>query len=601
MVAPFLVPLRKWIAQQKRMDSSNPRRHRLVPSYGGEDLLTEEEPFTENESTVPATALHIQPTMAGLPGPSTLPASTLTRHDGSEHLQRMLGIGSSLKSSASPQITTSPDQSNLLLAMLHGAGNSNSGLKLMNRDLPHTPPVQIDHTPPPPASPMHVHPLHPDSTAHPPPIYPLASSDMLNNSVTKAISASGQELQQAQHISNQAFKAPFSPPTSSVAPLHDFRRTFAPNSNPPTNQYPSYTQNNISSPYQAPLMPSLPGLQAPVISSPPGEKPPLTNHSLGLLEMLKNGKVPPPPANVETPKALQNQHNLMKPVVQESISSPVETKPVSSHQSTLLDLFQKGSSQSLVSQPKGKESLPGTLLPSQTTSNVPDAEPTYRNIEKLEGLRRPYRPLSSNGRAKSPKPKTNIAPPNIAATTSKKAPQMTILARPSSVGTKQDAVEKKLSQTSSPVKQSWASSTGPIRPSNAAHNVPNPFQPQILQRPKQAIEPASQPPPPVNNQEEQAQDQKQILLSLFGQKSPAPPTPRGLGEETRDDKTPESSTPQNGSAKPPLGHPQLQSPSFFEKNEAAAVEVKNTPSPMTPQDRTFLLDYLHEVARGARR
>jgi hypothetical protein len=572
--------------------------------------LTEEEPLTENEARTPVPPAHTRPMVTVSPSPGIFSASTATNHDGSEHLQRMLGIRSGdLTSSASPQTTISPDQSNLLLAMLHGDGKVKPTLDLMGQNIPRTPAVQIDHTPPPPASPKHVHPSHLYPTAHPPPAFPLGASSMQNSSSTDFLAGSSQQTEQTRPINNQAFKPPLSPPISSNTPTLGMRPV-APIPSPELNQHPPYIQNHAISPYHAPPIPSFLAVHSPVISNMPQEPPlKLTDHSLGLLEMLKNGRVPLPPTNVETPKALQNQHNSTTPVIKERMSNLSESESVSRHQSTLLDLFQKGIMPSSVPQRERTESKPGPIPPPQTAAgSMYGNMPTLPSFQNAEGSRHHDMPSSSHEKAESTKSKSELNHFNTTAYTADKAPQTTILARPSSVTPKQNPAKKNIGQASAQAKQPADPSTSRGRSPKAQHKTTKPFQPHILQRPKQASEPSaspSYPPPALDRGGSQAEDQKQVLLSLFGKKSPPPPSSKSATSHSgrdldQDIGTPESSKPRNGSAKLPLEYLPLQSPALYEISKAAN-EVKNTPSSITPQDRTFLLGYLQEVARGARR
>ncbi|KIW64336.1 hypothetical protein PV04_09279 [Phialophora macrospora] len=164
MVAPFLNPLKKWIAQQRKKENRY-SSHLAAPPMVPEDVTTEEERDTDD---IGAQLAEAAPTAI-----SDLPeVSAPSAVDPSSHLKEMLNIRSQpiqhhavLQPSHMPQIDT--DKSNALLALLRGKPQDQSGA------VPHTPVEQMSVPPEVQRSPHISHVRQPQiDQARPPPAFP---------------------------------------------------------------------------------------------------------------------------------------------------------------------------------------------------------------------------------------------------------------------------------------------------------------------------------------------------------------------------------------------------------------------------------------------
>jgi mRNA-decapping enzyme subunit 2 len=163
MVAPFLNPLKKWIAQQRKKENRY-SSHLAAPPMVLEDVATEEERDTDD---IGAQLAEAAPTAI-----SDLPEVTAPSVvDPTSHLKEMLNIGSqpiqhpaALQPSHMPQIDT--HKSNALLALLRGKPQDQSGA------IPHTPVDQISMPPEVQRSPHRSHVRQPQiDQAQPPPVF----------------------------------------------------------------------------------------------------------------------------------------------------------------------------------------------------------------------------------------------------------------------------------------------------------------------------------------------------------------------------------------------------------------------------------------------
>lgn len=167
MVAPFLVPLKKWVVQQKKKDaaraSNNPQLAAQVPA---------EEPFTEDDigtQTEPVAA-----PSRDMPAIETLEGATL-------ELQRLLKVQPPTQGvQMGPSTAVHPDKGEALMALLQKKAALVPSEQVPQPDTraPHTP---LDHTyasAPEPRSPHHHHPTNrlPVPNYQPPPTFTLPSS-----------------------------------------------------------------------------------------------------------------------------------------------------------------------------------------------------------------------------------------------------------------------------------------------------------------------------------------------------------------------------------------------------------------------------------------
>ncbi|ETI21332.1 hypothetical protein G647_07678 [Cladophialophora carrionii CBS 160.54] len=164
MVAPFLNPLKKWIAQQRKKENRY-SSHLAAPPMVPEDVTMEEERDTDDVGA--------RLTEAAATAISDLPeVSASSSVDPTSHLKEMLNIGSQpiqqqtlLRPSHMPQIDT--QKSNALLALLRGK------IQDQSRAMPQTPVEQISAPPEVQRSPHTSHVRQPQiDQARPPPPFP---------------------------------------------------------------------------------------------------------------------------------------------------------------------------------------------------------------------------------------------------------------------------------------------------------------------------------------------------------------------------------------------------------------------------------------------
>jgi mRNA-decapping enzyme subunit 2 len=175
MVAPFLVPLKKWVIQQKKKDAARAANHsHLSIQYGREDPLTEDDLGNQTETA------GVNPTGYG-PGLDTLEGAT-------RELQRLLKVQpptQGLQLGPSGPSISNRDNGEALMAILQSKkaepaplpAQPHSGMTLQNNNqLPHTPFGLTYNTAPEPHTPHHHHPtqLLPQNNYQPPPNFPMA-------------------------------------------------------------------------------------------------------------------------------------------------------------------------------------------------------------------------------------------------------------------------------------------------------------------------------------------------------------------------------------------------------------------------------------------
>ncbi len=335
MVAPFLVPLKKWIAQQsKRAPAHEMHADHMPPPELTEEPMTEEELLKENHDNEPATGnmdrlLNHLRQSSQRQIPSNLPEvsdSQKSSIDASIQLKRLLSVKGPSPPSSTPTLHTNSRtdtaRSNSLLALLRGETTAADTGETYDRAAPpppHTPMEQITtfptmprspdqhhqrpsrlltHPPPPPFtfSPPdidHRHPQH--SAGHPPP-----SADMNPPHYPNlAHNRGAQYMGPPSHFPSVQGRAP----ATTQLPL------FTHSSYGPVMTSASQQVQEAPAPYHrsgdprfAPA-PQFPNLHAPSI--PPASKlplPQLSSHSLSLLNAFRNDKAKETTVTQETVK-----------------------------------------------------------------------------------------------------------------------------------------------------------------------------------------------------------------------------------------------------------------------------------------------------------
>lgn len=187
MVAPFLVPLKKWIAQQSKRDVlKGSYENKLVPSTVPQASRTVETPVSEKITSEPPRTDDMGRLMAhlrqsgqdhgngDLPG---MPQLNGSREDAAAQLKSLLRLPQT-ESTPPPTVrktaTADDAKSNALLALLRG-GNPNRQSHPVQPPPPHTPLEQISAAAPVPASPRHQPTQPPRFSGMPlPPSFPLS-------------------------------------------------------------------------------------------------------------------------------------------------------------------------------------------------------------------------------------------------------------------------------------------------------------------------------------------------------------------------------------------------------------------------------------------
>ena len=201
MVAPFLVPLKKWISAQKKLDKAKQLNGIVVNLAVAEDEQahitnqdaeegTVQRPIRENLGRLlDSLRESAQPTKTSdLPEVSVLPVES---KDITAQLKSVLGVSPTQPAksrqeaaAATPILTigTENQRSNALLALLRGGPAAQTG------KIPQTPVDQVIANPPPPASPPHAHHQLPRFPSLPPPPtfpFPATYDDSATSSLPK--------------------------------------------------------------------------------------------------------------------------------------------------------------------------------------------------------------------------------------------------------------------------------------------------------------------------------------------------------------------------------------------------------------------------------
>nr|XP_001401303.2 decapping enzyme Dcp2 [Aspergillus niger CBS 513.88] len=589
MVAPFMHPLKKWIAQQKRLEGKLPGGPKLpMPNDMSIDEASHAvHSFTPNQAA------------AEMATPSDLPELASTQ-DASAHLKRLLNINNLVPPKNPSPVTHSPvsgpsaSKSNALLELLRTGSSRES--------LPQAPIPEQQSTPaPPPGSvppvsrphpAMGFFPGFPQQGPHvgvPPslPSYPQPNHGPVPHLPASIVNAMSHgplnqiPLSAAPPGPSGNFHGTF-PPQQSLA-SHFYKETAAPAPYHRTGD-PQFSQSGQPSQVQGATVP-------PASKLPP---PKLTSHSLALLNVFKDDSTKTP----KTPKATLVSHTG---------AAPANERRSSQHQDQLLNLL-RGSPAPAVSGPaelSGQSVSParkqvlqrprGDQSPARRSSpaakpwtSAPASGPTMHTLQP--GTQKPSRKGQNGPNRKGPRTE------QASAVT---AP-ITILARP-------QAAKEQPSARASP--QSSRPPSQPRGPKPSSPEPPKPFQPQILRRSdhpnainllpirtalnenqdQQAAARStesprhSQPQPSFDRRPSQTVAQKEMLLSLFGKSSVSP----NISPAELSASVPKPSQPS--SVVSPL------SPTPHEMEDSQASNANKVSSPV---NKAFLLGFLEGVAKG---
>ncbi|PGG96741.1 hypothetical protein AJ79_09469 [Helicocarpus griseus UAMH5409] len=601
MVAPFLVPLKKWIAQQKRADltAANLSPHGITT----DGLLVEEDEGLSGNDQLPKEPANEPQLPSDLPEVSTV-------EDPSAHLKRLLNIsnGPSLPAVSAqnqPQLTN-PDSSkgSALLALLRKGSEVTVNQTPLTTAAPSTQPMypvnnvaqpvpytafppqpSFTHTSTPPhqvvlpmtsgtAMPMNQAPYrnmpHPGEIGkRPSPPFPHSPGHPLHSHQQQPPQAN------MRHYPYPSFPNPpngiFSRNQPSTLPNYPRQPFGMPTSSAP-GQVPSFSANlpqrHAPAPYQRTGDPEFaqelhPNTQAP--SVPPASKlppPKLTSHSLALLNVFKNDSIKKADASrPELPSQTSGQHVLSK---------------TSSHQQeSLLQLLKKPQPvQAASASPPAPAELAARPSPSLDTAKirVPGEPEQSQQTAQYEQRRSPNHAARTSATVSGPLNMPQFEA--IAKSTSKKSAtrsprnmgkgeatppkaNVVILPRPASAK-KEPPAPQSITQPSPP----------PPKRNVKLSELTKPFQPKILRRPVKDDLEASLPSGTVavnsfslsekdatpehprepttevnyDRRPSQTASQKEALLSLFGKApSPAPLSAKPTGAISPAPKSPSRS------------------------------------------------------------
>ncbi|PYI09002.1 hypothetical protein BO78DRAFT_309562 [Aspergillus sclerotiicarbonarius CBS 121057] len=548
MVAPFMHPLKKWIAQQKRLEGKAHGAPKL-PMPSDAEMSIDEASHAMHSFTPNQVA-------AEMAVPSDLP-EVASSQDASAHLKRLLNINNAIPSHLPPPV-----------AALQGSGpnasKSNALLELLRTGSSHEPVPQIPESDQnsPPA------PLAGGGRSHPMPgFFPGFPQQGPHGGLPASLP---QYLQPHQgpgahlppSIVNAMPRGPLNQgplPVAHPGPSANYYGVFPPQQQLPLDSYkdrallpglPPAPQNQSTgpAPYQQTGDPQFSHSGQPSqvqgATVPPASKlppPKLTSHSLALLSVFKDESIKTP----KTPKATL--------VSQAETVQTRERKP-SQHQDQLLSLL-RGS--------------PAPASPGPVELSAQPVSPARKQIlQRARGDQSPARHIGPNQHVAWPEanpwtsapasgPSVNTPQPGAPKPSGRKAqngsarkanrneqPQalaspITILPRPPAAKREQPPV--RTPQSSRPSSRARAAKPSTPEP-------PKPFQPQILRRsdnpnamdllpirtklnenqdqqgttratssPQQ-----SQPQPNFDRRPSQPVAQKEMLLSLFGKPSSSP-------------------------------------------------------------------------------
>ena len=309
MVAPFLVPLKKWISAQRKLDKAkqsngivaNPVAAQVVPAHiANQDAEEEIVLHSSNEDLGRLLDSLRQSALTGktsdLPEVSGLSAES---KDITAQLKSVLGvastqpINSATEAAASIPISiNSTEKQNLspLLALLRGNPAAQA------ERTPQTPFEQVVWSPPQPRSPPHPqHQTSCSSTLHPPPTFPFPTTH------DRSTTASSSKLEPPQDLVGRAAQPP---QVRSIPPLRQPAQLVSRVSKIEQKSVPGTEVKQIVAPYQRTGDPQfaqdsqVPGNIASSI--PPASKlppPKLTAQSSALLDLFKS-ELPAKPAIV---------------------------------------------------------------------------------------------------------------------------------------------------------------------------------------------------------------------------------------------------------------------------------------------------------------
>lgn len=651
MVAPFLVRLKKWVAEQKKRDMQKAMNSKhLAPNFVDDTMTEEELVFERNPNIMPKAP---EVSMTSTPGLDTLEGATAALH-------RLLKIqpptqGLQPEAASAVQSPATKNSGEALLAILQGKPRTTSlnstqvaspAQKAL--DLPHmNAPVSMILPPHDPG------PFVSSNTSHPPP-FNLHHGDG---------SYSIQPLQQhypqrgESHLTFQQNQMPSQPFPQSHAQGHPQQQNQSqqlqhPQPLPPQVGKAVLTGDQIHSPivpqpaYRQQLpqhtetispsmqQPQFPNIHAPVISSMLKQTPPkLTSHSLALLNAFKNhgdqatsgadiqsslplsrytDAISSPPAQLQELSADEGQptkpdipdmsgFNMSASVPAPQVY-PERSKPSDDHRSSLLSMFKGTNSKISYVDPAATITTPADIQQGSgaSSSRQPSVGPSLHTSPGLIGM-------DTNGRVQ-PQTQATVSPLPFK--------PRSILARPSQIHPKGLTVQEAprmragdVLNTSLNSKAHAVTEETSLLPENHGDvSTTKGFQPQILKRPRPMISsmpaelaapspsliPGVSAQPELERRTSQVPEHKQALLSLFRNGSATAQSP--VSESKKSGDTPERTlgVASDAMARSRVGSLVSAGGDLLSESSSR----RGSHAPISAADKGFLLGYLDAITKG---
>ena len=568
MVAPFMHPLKKWIAQQRKLDTRG--------QVGLKPIATAEMdgPIMEEASPAVNTGLTHSRTPVEM-ATTNVPPQVASSEDVSSHLKRLLNIGGATPAKEQyPQPAVVPPQnpmsnqakSQAILSLLQNGASQKSDSQPQNDGVT---PTHVAGT----------------QQSYPLPVPQRGPYLPQDNGIAKEgfPGYTRQETRPPHELPSATYDAPTPgeldtelkgkahPPSLSLHPRRSAAAPFQQTGDPQFSQQAQYPQA------QSPIVPSASALPPPKLSS----------HSLALLNVFKNQAIQSPKARNSATAPSTAEHT---PVTGNNLQ----------HQDYLLGLL------------RGNPAAPArgpAELPSQPIS--PNAKKILRRSNGDNAIANRHLSPTFGTPSEDHIPTTPSIPPPKFEKKAKSSPKrntngtkhqasgvrqtsdlpshITILPRP---------LQSESKNSPSPTTRPPLELQPPYIPELGTSPQPKFFQPQILRRDEKA-EPDTYSPAQSNKEPEgqgepqttsthrpsQTSAQKDLLLSLFGKQNNAFPSSQTLTTESN------HSLPLSPRQEPHADIPSLGTPSEGGAQRSSPSDVES------PANKNFLLSFLQGISK----
>lgn len=555
MVAPFLVPLKKWVVQQKKREGNRSSELQVPSQTLYEEPVTEDDAWAQSHGA--SQAVPSMPAQQQKPGIDTFEGAN-------KELQRLLNIQPTAALAAPAEAPS--DKGASLLAILQASGQGSGG---QAAPAPHTP---LDHIISAPSQPPRPHDQH----------HPVPHAQMNNYQGPPSYQIQAHQAQQQwnqhaqvpqtqhQHPQQQFHQhvhmtPPHGPPQPTLRhpqplppPVHIDRGSFL-NTPPPAGHQPAQAAQAV----QAGPNPPLSGQQFPQHMVQQGQQQPrqLSNHSMALLNAFtSNGGAQRPNPSADKPAQIshelpaqesQQQRPGQGPTWQQTIpvhsasggTQPGRMNPVTPQQrATLLNMFAKKAENTAPAASQGPQSAGEAFLKQKLAMGNPHGQvvPGHGPEPRVGRDALPQQGAHSQAGGQQP--------PN---------PAYRILQRTENLDHRGAAQRTPL------LHQAVAGYASHEKPSSlnsppATSSLPTPAG--------------------LHRKESMSHEQKNKLLSLFGKPQSASPASAAANEQGRGREL----LPPNASP-----HSVASGPSSHVSDSR-----RGSQTPISPADRSFLLNYL---------